>query len=315
MPEKKISLARIIPVAVPILSVTIAAISLYIALASKKKELSFTYLGSENLVSVSNIVIPGLQMNYEGKAITSLTKMRFVLRNEGASAIKAEDVKEPIKLEFANDVQLLSSIVERTMPEKFSFTATLTSDRKLVECKFNLLNSGDEAYFAVYVHNSSTKIPNLTCRIVDVKQPAISIEQIRRREPLGFIANTGIRSAIYWILSVLHGALAVLLLVVWLGEAIRFIRSSIWESRYRKRFLSLCSELEEKDEKASIYKIRPAYLFSEKPELFQEKGIPKPVGSGFILDWKGLLGFSLIFVALVVFLALSSLYIFTSPIW
>jgi hypothetical protein len=133
----KLGVGRIIQVAVPIVSVTIAAIALLTTVAARKKELTVTYLGSDKLVSVdAGGLQPGLRVEYEGQPVSSLLKMNFVLRNTGATAIKGEDIKEPLALAFSKEISLLNAVLERTNPSEFTFRIAINKEQRLVSTIF-----------------------------------------------------------------------------------------------------------------------------------------------------------------------------------
>jgi len=81
---------------VTIIGVAIAIASLLFGLSLRKKELTVIFRGSDSLVEVGGILGEDVAITYRGEHIRSLSKVNLLLRNTGALAIKAEDVKEPL---------------------------------------------------------------------------------------------------------------------------------------------------------------------------------------------------------------------------
>lgn len=127
--DNKVTITRILQIVVPIASVTIALVSLFLGLASRRKELDCVYLGSDKLVSLSANVAPALVVQYQGQSVSSLSKMNFVIRNSGAAAIKGTDIVEPLELAFPGGARILSATMERTSPSDFSFVTTLSQNK------------------------------------------------------------------------------------------------------------------------------------------------------------------------------------------
>ncbi len=195
---ERFALARVLQVLVPIAEVAIALVGLLLTLAARRKELACVYLGSDKLVSLEGGPHPGIIVQFQEQGVTSLVKMKFVLRNVGSTAIKGEDVKEPIELYFPKEVKVLNSLVERTAPAEFKFQAPSDPGRGVVTCEFFLLNSGDEAYFSVYTYNSEPKRPEVRGRIVDVKRiQSLDESQSQSINPFPFTSNVGVRKVLY----------------------------------------------------------------------------------------------------------------------
>jgi hypothetical protein len=239
MPEsQKASLSRLLQTLVPIAGVTVAIAGIAIGYSYRKKELSAVYLGTEKVVSPEvGGVQSDLRIEFRGQNIRSLVKMSFVLRNNGAGAVRIDDVKEPVQLVFPQEVKLLNTLTEKTTPVAFLFHSTLAPDQNTVALDFLLLNSGDEAYFSVYVYNSQPQLPQLKGRIVDVRSMQL-LDQSGSgiKNPLPFVTSHAARMTLFWSLFGFNLALVILFLGLFTGLGIIFFRfrrwTKIWKAKY-----------------------------------------------------------------------------------
>jgi len=89
---EQLTITKILQIAIPIAGVSVTAISLALTLGARKKELTCAYLGVEKVVSLDVVGNdPSLKIEYQSQPISSLLKLKYVLRNTGGAAIKAED--------------------------------------------------------------------------------------------------------------------------------------------------------------------------------------------------------------------------------
>jgi hypothetical protein len=232
---------RFLQVFMPIVGVSVAVISLLLTVAARKKELTCTLTASTRLVS-ENLggIHPDLHVEFHNQPITSLSKLSFSLRNTGAAAIKGNDVMEPVRLQFPSGTKLLSATVERTLPQQFSFSATVPPEGREVLLAFSLLNAGDEAQFSVYVLNSSLQQPILLGRVVDVPQMIYSdgvggASNVTSRV-VPRIRSHPLRSALRWTLSIIFGAIAALFVGLWIGGIVSYTSYLPWRRRFKTQY-------------------------------------------------------------------------------
>jgi len=325
--EEKSRLARNLQIAISIVGVTVTVSSFLINFAARKRELSCVLLGYEKLISLQpTAVAPNIKVELDGLHITSLSKINLVIRNTGSVAIKGEDVKEALRIEFPSEVKLLSAYVERTTPSDFSFTVAPEKQRNSVACTFLLLNSGDEAYISVYVFNSEPAPPRLVGRIVDVNRfLTIAGETRNNRNPFPFVTSIGSRRALYWTLLFLNFGLGLLCLGLIVGGFITFPRYHRWAQRWKAEYERLRSEAFEslKEQFAKIdaddswtesenRNRKHIYLDSATKEAARRTGVPiQPIS---LYDtWGELIAGSMFFVSVSAFFTLTFLFIYGSP--
>jgi hypothetical protein len=241
------TVVRLLQVFMPIVGVSVAVISLLLTVAARKKELTCTLTSSTRLVS-ENLggIHPDLHVEFRDQPITSLSKLSFNFRNTGAAAIKGADVVEPVRLEFPLGTKLLSATVDKTLPQQFNFSATVSPDSRYVLLSFSLLNAGDEAQFSVYVLNSSLQQPIFLGRIVDVSQMVYS-------DAVGGAVTTGsavvplirshpVRSVLRWVLSVVFAALALFFIGLWIGGIVSYVGYLPWKWKFKKQYDEIFTE-------------------------------------------------------------------------
>lgn len=309
--SEKGKLIRILQVLVPIVGTAVAVIGLLIALASRKKELVCAYLGSDRLVSLdAGGISAAVKVEYEGQTVTSLMKMRFVVRNTGSSAIKGEDVREPITLYFPKAVQLLNSLVDRTSPTRFNFQVVLNLADNTVTCNFPLLNSGDEAYFSVFAYNSMPVAPEVRGRIVDVKEiQNLDDSQHRQADPFPYTSSIGVRRVLYWVLVSFNAIQCVSCTILGIAAAWSFLKYKVWKSKWETKWAEVQTTLFASLKAAGAK--GPDYPIALAEELLK-MGIPKRPGSPYD-DWKQFFGGTLVASVLSLLFAGATVFEFFSP--
>ena len=140
----------------------------------------YTSQSSLTLVKLSEVrliekktSIDGLEILLNGKQINNLTKLSLKLKNTGEKPITEEEIIEPIEILF-NDIRILDSSLDKTMPE--NITATITNEKNKISIIFKLLNPDDELYFSVLADTNKINFTT-KARVKNVKQiNIISIE-------------------------------------------------------------------------------------------------------------------------------------------
>jgi hypothetical protein len=309
--SERSKLIRILQILAPIVGTGVAAITLLIGLAARKKELACVYLGSDRLVSLdAGGISAAVKVEYQGLTVTSLTKMRFVVRNTGSVAIKGEDVREPITLYFPKSVQLLNSSVDRTSPARFSFQVISDPKENTVTCNFALLNSGDEAYFSVFAYNSVPNVPEVRGRIVDVKEiQSLDDSQHRQADPFPFTSSIGVRKVLYWVLLPFNAILCLLWAILSVAAIWSYVKYKIWEPKWKTKWVEAQSTVIASMKAAGAK--APDYPTALAQELLK-RGVPKRPEPLFD-DWKSLLGGTLVFIVLSLLFAGTTIFQFLSP--
>jgi hypothetical protein len=264
---------------IPAVSAVVAIVALLLALAARKKEIACTYLGASKLVSMEpGGVHPDVRMDFRGTPITSLYKLSFRFKNTDAAAIKHEDIREPLNLQFHTGAKLLNSTVEGTSPSGFAVSTALSADGSSATLDFPLLNPGDEIDLAVYLYNSDPFPPSFEGRIVDVKQLLILDTQGGNTAVLPFLHNTAVRKVLSGFLVFLYGLLSLAAFVGIFAVPIGYVRAALWSKNWKVKYDAEDTAWQE----ARISKLRsgaPSSSFDEDWELrrkrLREKGIPE----------------------------------------
>jgi hypothetical protein len=313
-------------------SASVAIVALLVGIAARKKELSCSLLSASNIVTIDPSGIdPGLKVQFRGEPIGTLTKLTFSLRNTGAAAIKIDDVKEPIRLRFPTQSKILTAALEGTGPQHFLFSVRLDPSSNAVNCEFPLLNSGDEAFFSVYVQSTGTIMPFFEGRIVDVPQMLYNDKSEVNRSPGPKIfTNHGVRTVVRWSLVVLYSALSALFIGVWIMEMVEHIRRSFWMRKYQDLFNRKVREAmrEEAERRTKMRKlIRESGRESAAPDEARDLMPPKTYfeykasqrlkkegisdrPSVLFESWVGLLGGTVLFWGLFIISGLTALITF-----
>jgi hypothetical protein len=250
MASERLTLVRVLQFLIPAAGVSVALVSVLLSVAARKKELTCTLLNMTRLVS-ENLggISPDMRVEFRGQAIYSLSKMTFSLRNSGAAAVRAQDVSDPVHLQFPPGAKLLSASVERTLPLKFSFSARQDSEANQVVIDFPLLNSGDEGVFSVYVLNSEPQRPSFEGRVVDVPQliyaESTSANGAGSDWPHWSHAT---RTVVRRSMLGLYGLATLAAAGLWLYEVFTKLRYTRWKPRWSTSYGEVAKEIERREE-------------------------------------------------------------------
>ena len=222
---------------IAILSFVLTTVTFVINANLRRKELTFTFLGAESVVHIDRTSLKGsLSIRYQDVPISELYRLSFAVRNSGSSAIREDDVKEPLQINFPKGYVLLDpSTVEETRPH---FKITIDRDRsnsQALDVTFLLLNPGDEARFSVDALYVGVEPPSMSGRIVDVRSITnvdLSKSKNEQRSPLPFVQNSKLRNTFYWFI-VLYNSVLGIFCSIYLGAVIRsFIKVKRWERQW-----------------------------------------------------------------------------------
>jgi hypothetical protein len=113
--------------------------------------------------------IEKLEITFDGKIISSLSKTIITLTNTGRISITKADVIEPVTIRFANSDILEVAITKQSPP---NLNADLSNDSHNIIANFQLLNPGEELEISVL---TAEGIPSFTAnaRIKNVSQIAL----------------------------------------------------------------------------------------------------------------------------------------------
>ncbi|WP_158793214.1 hypothetical protein [Granulicella sp. L60] len=210
-----------------ILGVFIALATFFLNVNLRRKELTFTYLGADNLIHIERKgLADALSIQYGNVPISELYKLTFTIRNSGSTAIKAEDIKEPLEIVFPKEFSLLGApSIEETRPQFAAHLDKNESNDHVLDLAFPLLNPGDELRVSVDSLYLGKQAPVLMGRIVDVKQITnvdASTSKIDSRTVLPFIQNATLRHAVYWSLVTFDGIAGMFFLIIGVFQILKF---------------------------------------------------------------------------------------------
>lgn len=114
---------------------------------NKRTQIVIEKKSNISIVSISQPV-QNLELLYNGKKVSELRKVIFLLRNNGRTPIVKDDVVTPLALNFLAD-EILEAAVTRKNPENFNASTLLV--KNTLTLGFDLFNPGDEAEIEVLI--------------------------------------------------------------------------------------------------------------------------------------------------------------------
>lgn len=118
---------------------------------SGQKGITLTLMSHNEVIS-SSTAVEGLEINYKGTKLPSLSRMTFLIENTGNKPIVESDVVSPIKIETLNKSNILDVIVDSKTPNNLDLQAMKNSQSVVI--KFTLLNPGDKAFVSLLVDSN-----------------------------------------------------------------------------------------------------------------------------------------------------------------
>jgi hypothetical protein len=155
-------------IVVVLLSVVGAGI-LWYAWQREYKSLTVSVDSCVSIVTLGNNSVDGLELLYNGKAVSSLSVVDISIKNSGNSVVRRDDFTEPVKIIFTGDIASTPTIIEKN-PKQLNPIFVMAED-KTVELKPLLLNSDDVIRLRVNVLNLDKDVPVVAVdgRVVGVK--------------------------------------------------------------------------------------------------------------------------------------------------
>jgi hypothetical protein len=161
-----------------------------------RKSLEIRATSSISLLE-SDPIMDRLKITYGGTALTSLTKIRFLLVNSGARPISPADVEKAPRIDLGPSCQVLECPVASTSPPGISCELVAPNQGANIAIKLGLLNAGDSVEANVYLTGVPQWPPAVSGRIEGVKR-VVFIDQtaagatVRRTPPkVWFVGGVG----------------------------------------------------------------------------------------------------------------------------
>lgn len=217
-----------------IVGVTAIAVQLYLFyFGNKKKILVFEELQNLSVVDIKRDYKDKIEIKYAGKSVDSLYVLTGRITNKGNLPIRDNDVVEPIKFTFNNEI--LECNVTEIKPEELKITPNIISEGYSVKCEFNLLNPG--AFFTLQFFSfEKLSTPKISALIGDlpkidiasnVYQKSYKNFKLTRRNKVSIILLILLFLFIYlifqntMIILLLVGYLILLLILKFVGNQVR----------------------------------------------------------------------------------------------
>lgn len=143
----------------------------------RRAALELHHLSSITLLDDPNI--KKLEILYEGKSITNVTKQTFLLKNSGQLPILREHIVEPLKISFLGIRKILDINISSANPDNLELHFNISENQDSITIDFPLLNPGDFAYFSVLTIGYYSSVDfKASARITNVK----GLDIIRKAE-------------------------------------------------------------------------------------------------------------------------------------
>jgi hypothetical protein len=138
-----------------------------------KSAIELQLLSSVSLIKMGQ-TIDNLSILYNSKKASNISKLNFVLLNNGRLPIRRQDILKNPQITFDPSNEIYEFRIERVFPPELEISSTLDSKNNRVEISFPLLNKSDRIEFSVLVSgvnptfNASTRISGISnLEIVD----------------------------------------------------------------------------------------------------------------------------------------------------
>lgn len=149
-----------------IVSIIIAITAYY--LQRKKKELTYSVIANESVVSVLKGEEENLEIFFKGVKIDKQLKMVIIqLSNTGKVEIKRDDFDTDISFIFPNETRILQTNIGEQNPTDLG--TLLKNEDNILYLEKTLLNSGDFMNIKVLVTNMNNKDIKCSARIAGIK--------------------------------------------------------------------------------------------------------------------------------------------------
>lgn len=131
-----------------------------------KSSLSWKIVSNTPLVKISSEIRGNLQVLFEGNPAKDIQLIIVRIINTGNVSIKSGDYEHPIKLNFDENAQILTTEVIETIPNNIKASANIEENRVFISP--TLLNKGDSITIKTLVNQFNNHI-SVDGRIVGVK--------------------------------------------------------------------------------------------------------------------------------------------------
>ena len=113
-----------------------------------------------------------LEIKYDGKIVSSLSKFSFILINKGSRPIVQTEIIKPPTIVFSKGSHLLDIQVDNKIPKDLIANATYDYKNNSIVISFPLLNPGDQVAFSGLVSGDNPSYET-ACRIYGIKEMSV----------------------------------------------------------------------------------------------------------------------------------------------
>lgn len=148
-----------------------------------KKSISLTLASHDQIIS-ANTGVEGLEINYRGTNLKTLSRMTFLIENTGSTPISEADVVSPIEIKLSEAANILETIISSKLPNNLELWTT--KSRRTVTVKFSLLNPGDKAVLSLLTDSVDINF-NASARISGIKALDVNLTPPKTLTPWAII--------------------------------------------------------------------------------------------------------------------------------
>lgn len=168
---------EIIIIILTITTIVLTAISIFLFLHyQKKKKLRFLVDQSLSLVKIKESYKDKIKISYNDMIVNNLSLVQLNIQNSGNSSISKEDIKVPIKIEFAEGVRIIDDKVISKKPNGLVIHINKPRDNE-INYNFDLLNPGNEIKVQFVCIGGEVESPKIDASMIaDINYDVIEYE-------------------------------------------------------------------------------------------------------------------------------------------
>jgi len=127
-----------------------------------------TYPKSE-LLNTNNPLNKDLKIFVNGKVISNLTIISFLIENSGNRPLDENDIKVYPTIKFEESIEIVKAEIVKSNPETIEDQFKLFLSKNMAEIKFNLLNPKDYLIISFLIKGELKAEPEVICRIKGIQ--------------------------------------------------------------------------------------------------------------------------------------------------
>ncbi len=157
---------EIIIIILTIFIIVLTAISILLFIHyQKKKKLRFLVDQSLSLVKIKESYKDEIKISYNDMIVDNLSLIQLIIQNSGNSSISKEDIKVPIKIEFAEGIRIIDDKIISKKPDGLIIHINKPRDNE-INYNFDLLNPGNEIKVQFVCIGEEVKSPKIDASMI-----------------------------------------------------------------------------------------------------------------------------------------------------